>query len=113
MGWFGLAAGPSKIIVDPLGVTDPLIARLPVRVGGGYWIPGHFERAVPTGYLTSLESGENRIEDPALHVYYDSLRLITAGPLFSLSRWREIVAMNLGKRTDLIDTYRRAISRKS
>jgi arabinofuranosyltransferase len=107
MGYFGFAAGHGKIIVDPMGVTDPLMARVPAKDIVGRWLPGHVERPVPAGYLESLASGENRIADPALHQYYASLRMITSGPLFSPARWREIVAMNLGMRNHLLETYRR------
>jgi arabinofuranosyltransferase len=105
MGYFGYAAGPAKIIIDPVGLTDPLLARLPPSARDPNWMPGHFVRAAPEGYVESLESGSNRIADPDLREYYESLRAITRGRLFSVSRWREIFAMNLGRRDYLIRRY--------
>jgi arabinofuranosyltransferase len=105
MGFFGFAAGPSKYIVDPVALCDPLLARLP---GGKWWTkwkPGHYRRALPAGYIQSIETGENRIRDPALARYYDEIRLITRGPLFDGSRLAAIVEMNLGLHDHLRDDY--------
>lgn len=104
MGYFGYAAGPSKIIVDALGVTDPLIARLPASIGP-QWIPGHIPRPVPAGYVESLQANANVIVDPSLHEFYDSLSRITQGPIFSAQRWQDILALNVGRRDYLIRTY--------
>ena len=66
-----------------------------------WWAP----RQAPEGYLRSLEIDRNVIADPALHEYYDSLHLVTSGPIFSVARWREIIAMNLEKRDYLVKEY--------
>jgi len=97
MGMFGYAAGPRKVIVDPYGLTDPLLARLPAIVTIS-WLPGEIARQVPDGYLESLDQGSNLIKDPSIHAYYDSLRLITQGPLLSPRRWRAILLLNLRRR---------------
>jgi arabinofuranosyltransferase len=104
MGFFGYAAGPDKVIVDPFGLTDPLMARVSV-VTDKWWVPGEIPRQAPDGYLRTIETGTNQIVDPALHEYYDSLHLIVAGPVFSPLRWREILAMNLGRRDWLLREY--------
>jgi arabinofuranosyltransferase len=104
IGMFPYAAGPDKTIIDPFGLTDPLMARLPAPIVRK-WMPGEIPRHVPDGYVSSFESGANAIADPALHQYYDSLHLIISGPILSAARWREIVAMNLGRRDHLLREY--------
>jgi arabinofuranosyltransferase len=64
---------------------------------------GHLERPIPDGYLETLMTGENQLQDRNLAAYYDKLRLVTRGPLFSWERLKTIVEMNLGKYDHLID----------
>ena len=104
MGYFGYSAGPGKVIVDPFGLTDPLLARLPATVTPA-WLPGEISRPTPPGYLESLQQDANVIVDPSLHQYYESLRTIVSGPIFSARRWKEILAMNLGLKDDLVRRY--------
>ncbi len=108
VGFYGYHAGPEVFIMDYLALCDPLLARLPV-VDPLRWRIGHFDRRVPNGYLESLETGENRIDDPDIAAYYDKLRLITRGPLFSAERFLAIIKMNLGMYSSLINesTYMR------
>ncbi len=93
IGMFGYWVGTRKIVVDQLGLADPLLARLPSR---GVWRIGHFGRPPPIGYVESLRSGQNLIEDPALHRLYEDLRLITQGDLFRSERFAAILRRNLG-----------------
>ena len=89
VGLTGFYAGPHTHILDQFGLTDPLLARLPLQDGRHNWenwAPGHAGRPVPDGYVESLRSGENRVENPALHRYYEALRVITRAPLFSRER---------------------------
>jgi arabinofuranosyltransferase len=44
MGYFG---GPGVHLLDPMALTDPLLARLPTE---GPWRIGHFPRPLPAGY---------------------------------------------------------------
>ena len=104
VGLFALEAGPGVHVVDGHGLADPLLARLPIATGR--WRIGHFVRSAPAGYLETLASGENRIEDPDLALYYDKLRLVVSGPLWSLERWRAIAGFNLGRYDHLIDAWR-------
>jgi arabinofuranosyltransferase len=101
VGFYGYFAGPGVHVVDPMALTDPLLARLPA----GFERPriGHYERRIPQGYLASLESGTNRIADPGVRAYYDKLRLIVSGPLLDPGRLAAIVAMNLGRYERFID----------
>ena len=104
IGYFGFAVGPDKYIIDPLGLGDPLLSRLPIADPNA-WDPGHFSRAVPKGYKESIEQGRNLIEDPSLHEYYDRIRTITRGPIFSWQRLKTIVGMNVGSYDHLVDEY--------
>jgi hypothetical protein len=47
------------------------------------------------GYPSSLLGGDNRIGDPDLKVFYEGLRTVIAGPLWTRERWRKIWQMNL------------------
>jgi arabinofuranosyltransferase len=93
-GLTGFCFGPRLHLVDPLAITDPLLARLPTTVRVRF-VPGHLVRPMPEGYLESLARGENRIRDPQIAAYYESLRVVTQGPLFTRRRWEEILAHNL------------------
>jgi arabinofuranosyltransferase len=101
MGLSGFHAGPTVHVVDVLGLADPLLGRLPAR--DARFRIGHFERFVPDGYLEGLRAGRNELTDMRLRQYYDKLRLITAGPIFSAARLTAILRMNLGCYDHLID----------
>jgi arabinofuranosyltransferase len=107
IGYFGFGAGPDKFVVDYLGLTDPLIARLPGKNGASMdtWSSGHFERLIPKGYLESAAEDRNLIVDPDLRAYYGKLRSITRGPLLSAERLKHIVLMNLGAYNHWRDAY--------
>lgn len=104
VGILGFFAGPKVHIIDYLALADPFLARLPIA-NLQDWRIGHYGRALPEGYRESLESGENRIQDPALAEYYRQLRLITSGPIWSAERWRAIWMMNTGRYNDLLAEY--------
>jgi arabinofuranosyltransferase len=107
VGMFGFYAGPDVHIIDVFALGDPLLARLPVP-HNLEWRIGHFTRVMPIGYVETQQSGQNRLGDKNLALYYDKLRLITRGDLFSWSRLLEIWRMNTGQYEHLIDfeTYR-------
>lgn len=94
VGYIGYFAGPAVHIVDLYALCDPLLARLPVS---GPWRIGHFEREIPQGYIQTLRTGVNQIQNPNLAAYYDQLALITRGPLFSRERLIAIWKMNTGQ----------------
>jgi arabinofuranosyltransferase len=96
IGYVGYFAGPRVHIVDLYALCDPLLARLPAQTSGK-WRIGHFERAVPEGYLATLRTGVNQISDPNLAAYYDQLAFIIRGPLFSRARLFAIWQMNTGQ----------------
>jgi arabinofuranosyltransferase len=102
IGFFGFHAGPGVHVVDRHALADPLLARIPrivpVRRGGERtWRVGHYERAVPEGYLETRATGENRIRDPDLAAYWDELSRVVSGPLFTAERWRSILGFLTGR----------------
>jgi len=105
IGFLGFYAGPRVHIVDQFALADPLLARLPANIDPD-WRIGHFDRAIPEGYLESLQSGSNLIESKSLRAFYDELSLIIRGPLWSSERWAAIWRMNSGANDDLIYSYR-------
>jgi len=111
IGYFGYYAGPVSHVVDVHALGDPLLARLPVsqtfydQYSGKNWRIGHFARDVPVGYLQTLESGENKIENSDLAEYWDHLAVIVRGDLLSVERLVEIAKMNTGSYDHLIEKY--------
>lgn len=99
-GMYGYCAGIEKIVIDPLALTDPLLARLPVK---GDWRPGHYERAVPEGYRQRRVDGSTALADPRLDAYYGKLQILTQQkPLLSSERLGVILRFNLGVYDDLV-----------
>ncbi len=101
-GFIGYAAGPGVTFLDRYGLGDPLIARLPAVAP---WRIGHFVREVPEGYQETLQTRQDHIRDSGVAVYYDKLRIITEGPLFTRERWLTILRMNLGRYERYIADY--------
>jgi hypothetical protein len=97
LGW---QAADRTYIVDTNALTDPLLARLPAMQEPP-WRIGHFTRVPPPGYLATLVLGENRIGDPGVAAYYDDLRLVTRGRLWTGERLRAILRLNLKRRPEL------------
>lgn len=94
VGMFAWGAGPDIHVVDDMALTDPLLARIPFEYRED-WRTGHLPRAIPEGYLDSLESGRNVIRDPCISEYFDRLDGIVRGPLFTAERWAAIITLNL------------------
>jgi arabinofuranosyltransferase len=94
VGLFGYYAGPAVHIVDRHALCDPLLARLPALTP---WRIGHFERDLPAGYLEGWRTGTNALADPGLHAYYESIRRVTQGPLWSGERWLDLIRINLSR----------------
>jgi len=102
IGLSGFYAGPEVHIVDAIGLSDPLLARLPARFDPEAGA-GHFGRIVPEGYLATLISGEDRFADRRLGAYYAALLEVVRGDLLSRSRLLAIWAFNTGAYDDLLD----------
>jgi arabinofuranosyltransferase len=94
-GVAGFYAPPTAIMVDIFGLNDAFLARLPAA-DKVTWRVGHYDRPIPPGYLDSLKEGRNRIADPKLARFYDRIRLVVSGPIWSWQRWKEIVRLALG-----------------
>ena len=92
----GLREGPALHIVDVCGLADPLLSRLPARRDWD-WRIGHFEREIPSGYINSIRMQKNMIVDPATRNYYDAIKLVTQGPLFSWERLKMIWLLNFNR----------------
>ncbi|HLQ36429.1 MAG TPA: hypothetical protein VK348_01410, partial [Planctomycetota bacterium] len=103
-GYFSFFAPREYHIYDLNGQVDPLMARLPIALEAGWKQAHHFREPVP-GYQDSLVAGDNRIEDPDLREYYDKIRLLTRGEIWSWQRLCTIVAMNLGRYDHLLAAY--------
>lgn len=104
IGYSGFAAGPTHHFIDVLGLSDPLIARVPLPKEGPFR-PGHPFRSMPEGYLESVQQEQNLISDPDLKLYYEPLRSITRDPLWSWDRIKTIAAFNLGRYDKNLDAY--------
>jgi len=104
IGLFGFFAGPQVHIIDLLALGDPLLSRLPALENPN-WRIGHFQRLIPKGYVETLQTGENRLDDKNVAEYYDKLALITRGKLWDLTRLVTIWNMNTGKYSHLIDRH--------
>jgi arabinofuranosyltransferase len=105
VGMLGYHAGPEVIVIDRIGLGDPLLARLPLDDRGRFPKPGHFIRALPDGYERARQTGVLDGMHPALAQYYEALRRIVSDPLFSPRRLGTIVAFNLGRYDHLRDEY--------
>lgn len=112
IGYVGYEAGPYVHVLDAMGLSDPLIARLPIPPGED-WRIGHFTRSIPAGYMKTLETGTNMIQDPDLAQYYTYLHDVTSGPLFSGQRLIEIWNFNTGVYNGLLNHYIHASSAQS
>ena len=93
-------------LADAFGLGDPLLSHLPAKpVKGIKWRIGHTVRAVPEGYAESVRNDTNEIVNPSLHKYYDVIRLITRGDIFSPERIQAVIDINLGRYDYLISQY--------
>jgi arabinofuranosyltransferase len=111
IGMLGYFAGPGVHIIDPYGLGDPLLARLPGGTAQSYM--SHFYRQVPAGYFETIATGLNRIVDPDLAAYYDRLHLVISGPLWSAARFRAIAALLSGRDDWRIARYAKSRGRPS
>lgn len=101
IGLMGFFAGPLGIQIDDIGLADPLTARLPYDKLGSFRI-AHVMRIVPEGYAYARKTGDLSQMDPDLAHYYEKLRLVVSGDLFTLDRWIAI----LGFQLDAFNKYR-------
>jgi arabinofuranosyltransferase len=100
LGMRGLASGPRVFIIDEVGLADPLLSRISAvksegaKKEGLRFRIGHARRKPPEGYYEAVVSGENKITDPQLRDFYNDVRLVTRGDLFTAARWSAIIRVN-------------------
>jgi arabinofuranosyltransferase len=95
IGFLGYYAGPDARIIDTIGLTDALLARLPATYEP-LWRVGHLYREVPEGYALSIYDQSNHLRNPNLEEYNSHLIVLTQASLFSKGRLLEILRFNLG-----------------
>ncbi|MDB5822777.1 MAG: hypothetical protein JWR21_1481 [Herminiimonas sp.] len=89
---------------DLNGQVDPLMARIPNRYNRD-WRQGHLFKDEIPGYRQTLITGNNEIKDPAIALYYEKIRLITRGDIWSWIRFKTILKMNFGRYNYLLIDY--------
>jgi arabinofuranosyltransferase len=105
VGTLGYFAGPNLHIVDFYGLTDPFIARMPAIAAPGFR-PGHVHHYYPRDYVASVEQDRNLLRDDGLGRYYNRLKSITSGPIWSRDRFEAIFKMNTGQYDAWVEDYR-------
>ena len=84
---------------------DPLLVRLPA-IRTEDWTIGHMEREFPEGYQETLDTGENYIKNVSLKEYYDKLRIILSGDVFTRKRIETLIEFKRGNYDYLLEDYR-------
>jgi len=104
LGFYGYEAGPRVHIIDPLALSDALLARLPAA---SQYIGriGHLKRAIPAGYADAIETGDTALMNSALAQYYNPLHSIISGDIWSVDRFAEIFKFNLGYYDEFRNDY--------
>ena len=93
IGMVSIIHGPENHIIDIWALADPLLSKLPIDDIKHFRI-GHFERTMPYGYLRTLITDENSIADTHIRAYYDKLKNVVRGDLFSVERFSNILYLN-------------------
>ncbi len=92
-GWNAYIAGPGCHVVNPYGLSDAFIARLPAEPPGQERA-GHVTRSIPPGYLDSLRDGVNQLDDPGQRALLDDLWQATRAPLLAPGRAGAILRLH-------------------
>lgn len=92
-GFTGYYVGPQVYLVHGLALTDGLLARVP-PIYNPNWRSGHFMRRIPPGYVEVEAGTQAHLDDAGLDAYYQQIRLVTHGPLFTAARWQAIWNLN-------------------
>lgn len=93
---------------DLYALGDPFLSKLPA-VREDNWRIGHMWRESPAGYGETVMYDGNMLTDENLAEYYDVIRLITRGDLFSKERISAIIKINQGGYDYLIKQYRETL----
>lgn len=103
IGLRGYTEGPYSIIVDSLGLAEPLLARLPIIKSK--WHVGHYLRHIPGGYMYARRTGDTSEMHPSLAQYYEKLHLVTSGNLLDPERLSTILGFQTGTYEPLKKAY--------
>ncbi|MFC2131797.1 hypothetical protein ACFLSQ_10215, partial [Bacteroidota bacterium] len=110
IGIFGYYAGPDINIIDYVALSEPFLSKLKVGknpIWEDKWRIGHFYRKIPLGYIKTIETGKNQIEDSRLKEYYEKLKIVTQADIFAAGRFTEIWKFNTGFYNELlVDNYK-------
>lgn len=87
-------AGPRHKLIDTLGLSDPLLSRLPCTILGA---AAHCIRNVPDGYAEFVATGKTEKMDSDLADYVIPLLQVKTLPLFSAERIKILFAFSLGQ----------------
>ena len=99
IGMYGWGMPLERQIIDPLALSEPFLARLPARDDARI---GHYERALPPGFIDSRLDGVNQLKEPHLAALYEDVWLVTRSPeLFSGARLAAIWRLNTGHYRDI------------
>jgi len=90
---------------DLYALGDPFLSKLPA-VREDNWRIGHMWREAPAGYGDTVIYGTNIIENKDVAEYYEIIKLITRGELFSKERIYAIIRINTGQYDYLIENYK-------
>jgi arabinofuranosyltransferase len=102
LGMNSMTMGPNFHIIDMNSLADPLMTRMPLYQTEK-WRIGHFRHIIPEGYIETIKSDENLIEDKNIALYYDKLSYVIKGELWGWERIREIWNLNTGKYNHLLE----------
>ena len=101
-GWIGAIAltDVSKYHIDPCGLTDPFIARLPA-IDHENWFIGHHFRKIPTEYGQYKIGKISELPDTELNELLKDVTLLAQGDIFSLRRFGAIWRMFINTYSNL------------
>jgi arabinofuranosyltransferase len=102
LGMNSMTMGPNFHIIDLNSLADPLMTRMPLY-DVNKWRIGHYRHVIPKGYLETIQTGENLIEDENIALYYDKLSFVIKGDLWGWLRIVEIWNLNTGKYEPLLE----------
>ena len=121
-GIFAYEMGPEKIFIDFAGVSDPFLARLPfsgltqrfiassnplgLPLSQPQWRAGHLYRHVPKGYPEVLVRTDKQLENADLQAYWEKVKYVTQGELYSWGRVKEAWLLNTGHYDHLLTSVR-------
>lgn len=104
IGNYGFYTGPYEVIIDPVALSDPLLARLPAASAHLEKV-GDVTRIIPPGYDRAILGGDMTGFPPPLAEYYQKIQVITRGDLWDMERLKTIILFHLGAYDDSLNAY--------